>query len=97
MMSYLDKYFLSESGQLRARVTACAAEIGVEHPEEWAYRHRWVLACWPGWADAHAAAVRPSDADEYWDASIAVDDGMIRTAVAALLESAAGGDSGEVV
>lgn len=79
-MSYLAQARLASDSDLLARVTACAATEATPAPDEWAYRHRWVLSAQPGWAAAYASALESEVGAPGADASV-ISDAMILSAV----------------
>lgn len=79
-MSYLAQARLASDSDLLARVTACAATENIPAPDEWAYRHRWVLSAQPGWAAAYASALESAVESPGAEASV-ISDGMILAAV----------------
>lgn len=56
-MSYLTQADLADDGDLRRRVTACAASERIPEPESFAYSLRWELSAEPGWDAAYAYAI----------------------------------------
>lgn len=59
-MSYFTQADLADDGDIRRRVTACAALEGVPAPEAFAYNHRWELSAQPDWDSAYESAVANS-------------------------------------
>ncbi|WP_336651619.1 MULTISPECIES: hypothetical protein [unclassified Leucobacter] len=90
-MAYWDQADLADDGDLRRRVTACAAMEGVPDPDGWAYQNRWVLSAQPGWVEAYAYARSAGTGAAGRDPAV-VTDGMILAAV----QSLTGGDGSGV-
>lgn len=84
-MSYLTQADLADDGDLRRRVTACAALEGIPNPEGWAYERRWELSAQPGWDAAYAYAVGQGVERPGSDAAV-ISDQMILAAVQHLRE-----------
>ncbi|RRD59966.1 hypothetical protein [Leucobacter sp. OH1287] len=80
-MSYLTCYYLSEAARLRARLTACAASVGIPDPESWVYVHRWKFAAMPGWAEKYDQDWAAHDGDPDYDPTVAISDDDILAAV----------------
>ena len=87
-MSYLTQAKLADDGHIRLRVTACAATEQIEHPDAWAYEHRWQLSAQPGWVAAYASAAVAGDDPGANEAAIT--DGMILSAVQHLVDKQEG-------
>lgn len=79
-MSYWNVAQLSEDGDLRTRITACAALENISNPEAWAYQNRWHLAAQPGWGDAYEYALNLGNPAPGRDPAV-ITDGMILSAV----------------
>lgn len=47
--SYSSIAHITATPPFQDRLTACAAQQGVEDPATWVWNHRWVLASMPGW------------------------------------------------
>lgn len=75
---------VSESGSLRRRVTACAAQEGETDPETWAWQTRWQWAAAPGWGDAFASAEAAGNPDPGADEAV-ITDAMILGQVQTML------------
>lgn len=56
-MSYQAIMSMAQSGALRERVMACAAEQGEADPPGWSTTNMWKIAASPGWADKWSYAV----------------------------------------
>lgn len=56
-MTYNAMAALSEDPDLKKRLTACAAEQGIQNPWGWCEMRTWQFATMPGWADAYGAAM----------------------------------------
>lgn len=82
-MSFASIADVSESGSLRRRVAACAAQEGEADPEGWAYTTRWQWAAAPGWGDAFASAEAGGNPDP-GAAEDVITDAMILTQVQAM-------------
>lgn len=79
-MSYDTIADVSESGSLRRRITACAAQEGEADPDSWVYKTRWVWAAAPGWGEAFASAEAAGNPDPGADEAV-ITDAMILTQV----------------
>lgn len=82
-MSYSTQADLANDGDLRRRVTACAATEHIESPEMFAYDNRWELSTQPGWDAAYARAIADGDTKPGANEGV-ITDGMILAAVKAL-------------
>lgn len=56
-MSYNTIARCANDGDLQQRVTACAAQEGIDNPNSWAVSHRWNFAANPDVANAYSYAV----------------------------------------
>jgi hypothetical protein len=90
-MSYLTQADLADDGDLRRRVTACAALEGIPEPEAWAYAHRWELSAQPGWDAAYEYAINAEVERPGADAAV-ISDQQILAAVQTLREVDHGAD-----
>lgn len=83
-MSYNAQAALSQDGDFRNRVAACAAvEVDTpDHPTAWADRYLWDIAAAPGFADAYASALANEVPRPGADESV-ISDAMILSAVQA--------------
>lgn len=81
-MTYAMIAAITNSGGLRPRLFAAAAEEGKTPPvEEWVAERIWLLAATPGWADAWASAlVADPNSDPGLNEGV-ITDGMILAAV----------------
>ena len=55
-MSYQAISNMAQSGSLRARLVACAAQEGIDQPEQFVNSYLWEILTQPGWADDWAYA-----------------------------------------
>lgn len=72
-MSFDSVADVSESGSLRRRVAACAAQEGEADPDAWAWNTRWEWAAAPGWGDAFASAEASGNPDPGADEAVITD------------------------
>jgi hypothetical protein len=80
-MTYSDIADITESGSLRRRLSAAAAQEGKSKPVEvWVSTFIWEIASAPGWADAWASAVAGHIPDPGDDEGV-ITDGMILAVV----------------
>jgi hypothetical protein len=75
----------ADSGSLQRRVTACAAQQGVEgDPWSWAWDNRYEWAASPGWGAAWDSAVASENPDPGADPAV-ITDQMILSQVQGML------------
>lgn len=55
--TYWGIHLVADDGDLRERVTACAAQENIPSPEGWTYDHRWAYASAPTWAEKYEYAL----------------------------------------
>lgn len=82
-MTYMTISNIAEDTAMTRRVTACAAQEGLQDPDFWAFTHRHHWAAQPGWAAAWESALASGASDPGADESV-ITDGMILSAVQAL-------------
>ena len=56
-MAYEHLTMVANDGDLQQRLIACAAQEGIDNPEQWVTERRWTWATQPGWADAYHPAI----------------------------------------
>lgn len=86
-MSYMSMYRITNSGSLRGRILACAAEQGKATESDggsslniWVNQNIWSFATQPGWAAAWDSAEVAQNVDPGADPSV-ISDAMILSAV----------------
>lgn len=84
-MSYETQAALAEDTALHARITVCAAGLGVPEPYSWMFQHRWKLAATKGWDTAVEAAA--DGVMTRMDPVQPISDEMILAAVANILHN----------
>ncbi|MHA3724311.1 hypothetical protein ACXR2T_10570 [Leucobacter sp. HY1910] len=80
-MSYLTQSRMAQDYGLIMRIAACAASHGVHSPTSWADQHRQRIVATTGWDTAYTACTE----DDPGECEEAITDGMIDTAVQAIL------------
>lgn len=89
-MTYNAMVEMANSGSLRNRVTAAAAESGAGYPPQWASDNIWKVVDAPGWALQWASATDGLDINQNPDLGIRTDvitDDQIRAQVQSMLQA----------
>jgi hypothetical protein len=86
-MTYASIASIVDSGSLRRRILAAAAQENVPNAELWVTQNIWKIAAEPGWAEAWDYATANSTLDDNPDTGArpgVINDEMILTAIQAL-------------
>lgn len=83
-MTYLTIYNISENTAMRKRITACAAQEGIEFPDQWTSSKAIYWASLPGWADAWEYALALDPNSDPGENEAAITDLMILSGVQTL-------------
>jgi hypothetical protein len=74
---------MARDDALLLRVTACAADEGLDNPEAWAWSRQWQISAQPGWDAAYSYAITANNPNPGDDAGV-ITDAMILSAVQSL-------------